>query len=128
MFICRNCYTSFSLPSIKTEKHNLSEPPFETFQCCPNCESSDFYETTGGYCRSCGRKIAKGKEYCNDTCRKQGEALWARQRLLREQNKNDPMLILIRKTDEYNKKHGTRLSYGQFTAYLEAGVISINDI
>ncbi len=128
MFVCKNCYTSFSLPKEKQERHNLSEPPFETFHCCPNCESRNFYETAGGYCRNCGRKIAKGKEYCNDTCRKQGEALWARQRAAREQNKNDPMSVLINKTEEYNRRHGTNLSYGQFTAYLDAGVIKINDI
>ncbi|MBE6769798.1 MAG: hypothetical protein E7548_03480 [Ruminococcaceae bacterium] len=128
MFVCKNCYTSFVAPKTEIERHGKTEPPYEEFHCCPNCESRSFYETAGGYCRSCGRKIAAGKEYCNETCRKQGEALWAKQRAAREAQKNDPMQVLIRKTEEYNKKHGTRLSYGQFTAYLEAGVISINDI
>ena len=128
MFVCKNCYTSFTTPKTEIERHGKTEPPYEEFHCCPRCESRNFYETAGGYCRCCGRKIARGKEYCNETCRKQGEALWAKQRAAREKQKNDPMQVLIRKTEEYNKKHGTRLSYGQFTAYLEAGVININDI
>ena len=128
MFVCKNCGETFNIPKAVAERHNLSEAPFETLHFCPKCDSADLYETAGGYCRNCGRKIAKGKEYCNDTCRKQGEALWAKQRADREKLKDDPMLKLIRQTNEYNKRHGTRLSYGQFTAYLDAGVITVNDL
>lgn len=128
MFVCKNCYASFGEPKADTERHGLSEAPFEEFLCCPKCGSRSIYETKGGYCRSCGRKIAAGKEYCNDTCRKQGEALWAKQRFAREQQKNDPLLILMRKAEKYNKLHNTNLSYGQFTAYLEAGVIKDDDL
>lgn len=38
MFICRECLHTFITPCIISERHGLTEPPFEEFACCPLCK------------------------------------------------------------------------------------------
>ncbi len=116
MFYCNNCRSYFDVPFIIKESQGAPPPYCEESEVCPSCQSSDYKATYSGYCRCCGRKIPNTREYCNETCRKAGEEMWVRQRQRQEDRKKDPMYITLAQIDLYNKKHGTNLSYGQYTA------------
>lgn len=116
MFYCENCESYFDSPLIIRESHGAPEPYYEEREVCPSCEGNNYKVIYSGYCRCCGRKIPNTREYCNESCRKAGEEMWLKQMRRQASKKSDPMYITLAEIDLYNKKHGTRLSYGQYIA------------
>ena len=71
MLICRDCELVFDKPMISVEKHGLDSPPYETFEVCPHCRSTDIHEAH--QCDACGEWIRddyieteNGMRFCND--------------------------------------------------------------
>lgn len=118
MIVCSDCGSEFEKPEIYTEAHSLSAPPFEERCCCPFCKSENIHEKNLTHCRCCGARLINGDEYCSDSCRERGEAIWRRERLRRRLLKANPISRIIKAADEYNAAHGTNYSYGEFVAYI----------
>ena len=55
MYICTECEKIFNQPNTITERHGLTEPPYETIDVSPCCQSA-FAETWE--CGYCGDYIA----------------------------------------------------------------------
>jgi len=72
MLICCDCDLVFDEPAISVEKHGLDSPPYERFEVCPACGSTDIHETYP--CECCGEWIrgdyieAMGMRICDDCC------------------------------------------------------------
>ncbi len=124
MYICRNCQKSFTFARIVFTDAIDSPGVRKKVMLCPFCDSSDFYEKKGGYCRCCGTKISlPGREYCSSTCQRAGEKLWERQRQRTIARLTDPILNAVAEVDAYNQRTGQKLSYGQYFALKGAGHI-----
>lgn len=119
MYYCNDCGREFPRAAQFKESHGLASPPYEKISCCPFCGGGDIKEVQPSYCKCCGAKIESGNEYCSKKCRAKSEEL--RQRELKRRNRiyNSALYEAMRRTDEYNKKHGTNYSYGQFVGYIE---------
>lgn len=119
MYYCKNCGTDFDEPQKSYETHNLRDIPFEVVYLCPNCKSTYFYEKSTTHCRCCGSRLPKGQtEYCCNTCKIKGERLWRRELKNRHSDMLDPLKIIVRECNEYNRQHGTDYSYGQYVAII----------
>ena len=118
MYYCRDCGCRFLQPERYYETHGLGAPPYEKVYYCPNCKSTDFCEEEKHYCRACGARIKNGGEYCSSLCRRRGDEMRKRERLRRIADEKNPLLLIVRETEEYNKQHGTTLSYGEYTALV----------
>ncbi len=116
MFLCNSCKNRFDAPDVFSESHGAPLPYREATELCPICGSTNIEGLYSGYCRCCGRKIPKNREYCNETCRKAGEEMWLRQRQRQALKKSDPMYVTLAEIDQYNKENKTNLSYGQYIA------------
>ena len=118
MLICSDCGSQFEKPEIYLETHGFNAPPFEERRCCPFCKSANIHEKALTHCRCCGAKLPEGREYCSESCRRRGEAMWRAERLRRRLAKANPISRIIKETEEYNKTHGTDYSYGEYVAYI----------
>ncbi len=115
MYICQDCEKEFNLPEKIFEKHGLTERPFEAISVCPECGSSKITQKVFSHCRCCGAKLRDGsREYCDSTCRRRGEKMWADQRKRLKEREKNPLILAIREVEAYNKANGSRLSYGQY--------------
>ena len=122
MYYCKNCRKEFEFAKIYFEKQG--ENAFEKFLLCPYCDSTDFFEQKGCYCRYCGVRLrVRGREYCSYSCRKKGEELFAKELKRNERNKADILTNAIKEVDAYNKRTNCRLSYGQYFALKGVGRI-----
>lgn len=118
MYYCQDCGFEFPAPQKIFEKHSLEKPPFETFFVCPSCKGVNYALKVSSHCRCCGAKLTEGqRDYCNASCRESGKKMWEAERKRRALNFANPIAVIVRETDEYNKKNGTKLSYGQYIAF-----------
>ncbi|MBR3300450.1 MAG: hypothetical protein IKI68_03085 [Clostridia bacterium] len=117
MYYCTDCKNFFSAPlKLKETDHAFGEH-FETSHLCPYCKSSYIKRIETEYCRCCGRKLKSGQHiYCSRACMKNGDRLYILQRERKKRIMNSPVYVIVRKLKEYNEKHNTNLSYGQFVA------------
>lgn len=120
MYYCKDCGYEFDNPLTTTEKHGLDAPPFEELSSCPLCHSFNFYERTPSHCRCCGAKLKAHSEsnYCSDACLKKGMELAAREHWRLKYLKQSPLHETVRLCEKYNKENHTKLSYGQFVAFV----------
>lgn len=118
MYRCHECKNEFSTPETATETHGLQFPPYETYSLCPICKSTDIEEITY-FCKCCGARLKENTEYCSEHCRARGEAMLKREQKNKEFLENSPILKTVRAADEYNRTHGTNLTYGQYAAFIE---------
>ncbi len=124
MYYCRNCRKEFEFAKIYFEKQGEKENAFEKFLLCPFCDSTDFFEQKGCYCRYCGIRLkVKGSEYCSHSCRKQGERLFEKELRQKESRKASSLFNAIKEVDDYNKRTNCSLSYGQYFALKGVGRI-----
>lgn len=114
MYNCKDCGKEFLYPKKTAERHGLKSPPYEEIRLCPFCNSGNFEREEASYCRYCGARVKKGTEYCSAACEKKGREAWARQALKKEKYIHDPLVIAVREVEEYNKRTGKRLSYGEY--------------
>ncbi|MBQ0084055.1 MAG: hypothetical protein KBS52_04745 [Clostridiales bacterium] len=121
MYYCQDCKRKFNSPKKITETHSLPCPPYEVFYVCPFCLGADFKKIEPRYCKCCGARVYKKGDYCSVSCKKQGEYLYEMQRKRRKELFESPLYRAVRQVEEYNRKNGTHLSYGQFFAMKEAG-------
>ena len=114
MYYCTDCGRKFEEPNIAYIKQPYS---MEEIVYCPNCYSENIREEDARYCRCCGKKLKDKKRwYCSEECKKRGELLWKIQRERKRREKGSSLIKLSVKIEEYNKAHGTTLSYGFFVA------------
>ncbi len=93
---------------------------FEEKKVCPFCESKRVRIADFTHCRCCGAKLVQGqREYCSDNCKKKGEFLWERERRRRRLSLISPLNLVLKEIAEYNKKHNTKLSYGQYVSLIK---------
>lgn len=124
MYQCRDCGYRFEYTASVFERHGLDNPPYERIAVCPNCKSTDFSEITVDHCRCCGARLTGNqKEYCNDSCRRNGERMWERERVRRQYRKSNPLSVLIDEADAYNRAHGTCYTYGQYVAFIQPDIL-----
>ena len=117
MYFCNNCKTEFDWPIKVYEKHTLSGPPYESRYVCPPCRSTDHQKLYSEYCHCCGAKLkVKGMDYCCDKCKRKGEKLWRTQTARKKLICDSALYQKVREAEEYNRKHGANLSYGQYVA------------
>ncbi len=120
MYFCKSCNRKFKNPLTETETHKLASPPFEAFSLCPFCKSTDFEEIAVSHCRCCGARIInKPNGFCSDKCRNQFEKLHRAEYKRKKELGDSPIYLLLREVDAYNKKHGTKYSYGQYVAFIK---------
>lgn len=55
MYYCNECNKKFLFPVNIIEFHGLDTPPYEKYNCCPYCNSTDFM--TNVECCICGETI-----------------------------------------------------------------------
>lgn len=76
-------------------------------------------------CPNCGRvKPDDGYKACK-RCREL-QKIWRENRAREKEKKRKPMKGIddtLKALDKYNKEHGTRLSYGKYTAMVRTGMI-----
>lgn len=119
MYECQDCGHIFEVAAKVTERHGLDTPPFEEYGVCPACSSQFFRKAEVPHCRCCGARLPAGiTEYCNETCRKRGTELRMLEEARMNQRRTDPLHVLVRQIDEYNRIHNTRYSYGQYVALI----------
>lgn len=119
MYECQDCRHIFDVAKKITERHGLDTPPYEEYGVCPACGSGYFHRITVLHCRCCGARLPTGKsEYCNEACRKRGIEMRKRDEMRQHRRRNDPIQVLVRQIDEYNRVHNTRYSYGQYVALI----------
>lgn len=119
MYYCPDCGCEFLIPLKQVETHSLSRPPFEEIYLCPCCKGKNFYEKVLSHCRCCGARLSKsGTDYCSQSCRIRGEKLWKKEMLRRKLNLDNPINIIIKEVSNYNAKHKTNYSYGQYVALI----------
>jgi len=119
VYYCQDCGCEFVSPLRIFEKHSLEKPPFETFFVCPSCKGVNYEVKVYSHCRCCGAKLTEGQtEYCNATCKETGKKLWAAERKRRALNFSSPIAMIMREVEEYNRINGTKLSYGQYVAFV----------
>ncbi len=120
MYYCNNCGNEFSAPKKIYEPHFFCDTPFEIMYICPHCKSGNFREKIKTHCRCCGAKLtAEREEYCCDACRRKGEQLWKMEFKRKKRGILEPITLIIRDCNRYNKLHGTNYSYGQYVAFIE---------
>ncbi len=119
MYICLECKCEFENPATIVERHGLSTPPYETLCVCPRCRSSSFEKIEPKYCHYCGAKLKDNQEnYCGEPCKIKGEKL-RKKELQRQKLLSDSDLFrIVRETENYNKQHRKKYSYGQYTALI----------
>ena len=111
MFICCECQGEFESPNKIIEKHSLDTGPYEVGFVCPYCNSSNFKTKAYTHCRCCGAKLLdKSSDYCSEDCKIRGRML------LKNETLHNPLNMLIRELERYNKTHSTNYSYGQYVA------------
>lgn len=118
MYYCSDCGCEFETAEVYKETHGFLYPPFEERSCCPNCKSENIRLKNISHCRCCGAKLNGKKEYCSETCRTKGEAMWKAERKKRKLGRTSPLNRIVLETEEYNKKHRTSYSYGQYVALI----------
>ena len=124
MYHCKNCRKEFEFAKIYFEKDMQKPDTYEKFLLCPFCESTDFFEKKGLYCRYCSAKLTgSNKEYCSTACRKRGERMFKFEIMKNEKRKTDILFSAITEVNNYNKRTGCSLSYGQYYALKSTGRI-----
>lgn len=119
MFYCKECGFEFEKPIKQYESHRLSYPPYERQYLCPNCKGTSISQKTVTHCRCCGAKIKEnGSTYCSKECKIKGEKLWKKEIEKKQLQLSNPINILVREIEEYNKRNKTNYSYGQYIAYV----------
>ena len=119
MYECQDCGHHFKFFVQDSEKHGLNTPPYEKYGKCPVCSSGYIREVKVAHCRYCGARLPAGKtDYCNEDCRTRGNELWKREAIRKNLRNTDPLVIMMKQTEEYNRIHGTNYSYGQFVAFI----------
>ena len=120
MYYCHSCNCEFEAPEIIIETHGLSSPPYEKFSVCPFCRSTDFSIIKVKYCHACGARLYGDNEnYCNDSCRLTAKRMEERERKRQKALHENPLAVLVREVEEYNQKHNTRFSYGQYVTLIK---------
>ncbi|MBE6781262.1 MAG: DUF2116 family Zn-ribbon domain-containing protein [Ruminococcaceae bacterium] len=123
MYCCTDCKKEFEFVEVVFESHGLDTPPYERRHRCPFCHSGNFFELPDNHCRFCGSKMEKEGDYCSERCRVAGESYFEKQRKSREIFASSPVAKAVREIAEYNKKNGTKYSYGQYFSLKGEGKI-----
>lgn len=90
---------------------------FENSDYCPFCESEDIRLANFTHCRCCGAKLQNNEqEYCSKDCEKKGKILWEKERRRKKLSLISPLNLTLKEIADYNKKHNTKYSYGQYIA------------
>lgn len=119
MYRCQDCGKKFTNLNYIEERHNLDTPPYEKTGVCPFCSSQRVFPEERRYCRCCGYLLPDGaEEYCNSDCRQRGLKLWNEERRRYRRASRSPISQTVREVENYNKEHGTSLSYGQYVAFV----------
>ncbi len=121
MYRCQDCEKTFRYVEVVFEKHDLNSPPYERIKRCPFCKSQSFISYRELYCGCCGAPTADGKEYCNDSCRRVGEAMKEAEKKKAQLIRNFDVSRAIKEVEEYNRLHKTKLSYGRYFYLKESG-------
>ena len=123
MYRCKDCKKEFLECITITERHGLSEPPFEKLPACPVCKSTAIVKNVPVHCRFCGRTIKNGNgEYCSKECKRSGELMWREEQKRINNYENSPLIRAVRDLEKYNKEHNTNYTYGYYVAnILKAG-------
>ena len=114
MYKCKDCGKEFLYPRKTAERHGLKVGPYEQIRLCPFCSSDRFEKIEPKYCRYCGMKVKGNEEYCSPACEKKGREAWARQAEKKENYKHDPIVLAVREVEEYNRRTGKKISYGEY--------------
>ena len=73
LYYCPDCRKEFEFVKISFQ---YSEKGSEKLHLCPFCDSTNFKERKGVYCRYCGMRIGAHERYCSNACRRAGEKLF----------------------------------------------------
>ncbi len=124
MYRCQDCEKSFRYVEVVFEKHDLNSPPYERIKRCPFCKSLNYRSYRECYCGCCGAPTEDGREYCNDSCKRVGEALKEAEKKKQQFIRNFDVSRAIKEVDEYNRRNKTKYSYGQYFNMKESGQLN----
>ena len=119
MYNCKDSKRRFENFKVIIERHGLDSAPYQKIAVCPICGGTDLEQFAVSHCRYCGARLKrKDGVYCGPQCRKNGEILWRLEEKRRKQRTQDPVNIITKRLEEYNKLHKTNYSYGQFVSLV----------
>ena len=116
MYACKDCKKIFKKYKTVTETHSLPDSPFEEFAICPFCDGKHIIILQVQHCKCCGARMYGKEDYCSDACKRRGEYLYALERKRKADWHAHPLYLAIKEVEEYNKRTGSNLSYGQYFA------------
>lgn len=121
MYECKNCKAEFSLPVVEFAK---SGDINDVVRYCPNCMSLHIDKIEVKKCAFCLKeRVSRGEKYCSDFCKRFGEESEKRSAERKRKVQEFDVAKAIVEVDEYNKKHRTSYSYGQYFALKGLGVL-----
>jgi len=118
VYYCQDCEKEFKLPKIIKEDHGQPEHN-EVFRVCPLCFSRNIIKRPPRFCKYCGARLYTEGDYCNKRCERLAHEVWERERKRKRDWLASPLYSAIKEVEEYNKTHGTALSYGQYFGVIK---------
>lgn len=120
MYYCLECGCEFENPVKHTEKHGMTNPPYENIYVCPRCKTTNYTKAYTSHCRCCGAKLRSSEnDYCSDECRLRGERLRKKELKRKKLIEDSPLYRFVREVESYNKQKGTKYSYGKYAALIK---------
>ena len=126
MFKCKACEKSFNTPKVRYITHGLDTPPYEAVGLCPYCGGDEIERRVKRYCYFCGLEVADGRRYCSAYCKKQGEPYRKRAERRAAELKSFEISKGVAEVEAYNRRHKTKLSYGQYFALKGLGKLNVD--
>lgn len=113
MYYCKDCKKEFKIPKVINETHFMPSGE-EVYRVCPICLSKNVIKKPPRFCKYCGARLYVKGDYCNKTCERRAKEVWERERRRKRDWLASALYSAIKEVENYNKEHGTNLSYGQY--------------
>ncbi len=123
MYKCKKCGAVFNCYDIFMERYYPSVMPSVPAKHCPSCKSEKVTVYDGKYCACCGIVIDEWQEYCSAECEHTAKLLQEREEKRKRLVRSFEISLAVREVEDYNREHGTRLSYGEYFAKKGQGLL-----
>ncbi len=123
MYKCKKCDAVFNYCDIFMERFYPNVLPSAVRKHCPSCKSDRVTLYDGKYCACCGVAIDEWQEYCSAECEHTAKILREREEKRKRLVRSLEISVAVREVENYNREHGTRLSYGEYFAKKGQGLL-----
>ena len=123
MFKCKKCGAVFNSCDTFMERYYPTVLPVSGHKHCPECKSDRVGLYEGKFCACCGIRIEEWQEYCSPDCERLAKILKEREEKRKKLVRSFELSLAVREVEDYNRTHGTRLSYGEYFAKKGQGLL-----